>query len=201
RTFDQIAKDKGLEFVIERHKYVPAALTTDPTRLQQILKNLLSNAFKFTAQGRVTLEISMMQKHHLGSIQGPAIALAVKDTGIGIPPDKFNVIFEAFQQADMGTSRKFGGTGLGLGISREIAGLLGGEIGVESTLNEGSTFTLYHPLERTAASSQTRILTPDALRLPRKQASREIVMPAAYEVVRDDRESIETSDRVLLIIE
>ncbi|HZT12081.1 MAG TPA: response regulator, partial [Candidatus Baltobacteraceae bacterium] len=201
RTFDQIAKDKGLEFVIERHRDVPAALTTDPTRLQQILKNLLSNAFKFTAQGRVTLEISLMQKHHLGSIQGPAIAFAVKDTGIGIPPDKFNVIFEAFQQADMGTSRKFGGTGLGLAISREIAGLLGGEIGVESTLNEGSTFTLYHPLERSAASSQIRVLAPEMLKTPRKPATREIELPEGYELVRDDRGSIEATDRVLLIIE
>src|SRR5579872_3245271 len=137
RTFDQIAKDKGLGFLIKRAPDVPSTLSTDPTRLQQILKNLLSNAFKFTSEGSVTMSISIMTDHYFANVQGPVVAFAVTDTGIGIPSDKFNIIFEAFQQVDTGTSRKFGGTGLGLAISREIAGLLGGEIGVESNGTSG----------------------------------------------------------------
>jgi CheY-like chemotaxis protein/signal transduction histidine kinase len=206
RTFDQIAKDKGLEFIIRRHEDVPDNLLTDPTRLQQILKNLLSNAFKFTTEGRVTLDISLQRNHHLPNVQGPVVAFSVHDTGIGIPPDKFNVIFEAFQQADMGTSRKFGGTGLGLAISREIAGLLGGEIGVESTLAKGSTFTLFHPLERSVTPSAIRGGTPEYKReTVRETVSRETlvrdVMPLTLEAIHDDRDSVESTDRVLLIIE
>ena len=121
RTFDQIAQDKNLDFIIRRDEDLPKALLTDPTRLQQILKNLLSNAFKFTNEGSVSLHIGTLREHDIAGIAGPAVAFSVTDTGIGIPHEKFNVIFEAFQQADMGTSRKFGGTGLGLAISREIA--------------------------------------------------------------------------------
>jgi HAMP domain-containing protein/CheY-like chemotaxis protein/signal transduction histidine kinase len=198
RTFDQIAKDKGLEFVIRRQEDVQEGLLTDPTRLQQILKNLLSNAFKFTVEGSVTLDISLVREHHLSSVQGPAIAFAVSDTGIGIPPDKFNVIFEAFQQADMGTSRKFGGTGLGLAISREIAGLLGGEISVESTLGEGSTFTLYHPVERNVALAARM---PEGRVARREVASSLEPLPESLALIHDDRDSIESTDRVLLIIE
>jgi HAMP domain-containing protein/CheY-like chemotaxis protein/signal transduction histidine kinase len=203
RTFDQIAKDKGLEFIIRRHEDVPDSLLTDPTRLQQILKNLLSNAFKFTTEGRVTLDVSLIRDHHLPLVQGPVIAFSVSDTGIGIPPDKFNVIFEAFQQADMGTSRKFGGTGLGLAISREIAGLLGGEIGVESSIGAGSTFTLYHPLERNVTPAQVRPFVPMA----RREARRELLagidtdLPPALEAIHDDRDRVDSTDRVLLIIE
>ena len=206
RTFNQIATDKGLTFNIKRHEDVPPALLTDATRLQQILKNLLSNAFKFTTQGGVTMEIALLQNHRLPSIKGPAVAFAVSDTGIGIPPDKFNVIFEAFQQADMGTSRKFGGTGLGLAISREIAGLLGGEIGVESTLGEGSTFTFYHPLERAASLAAFRSFasigeahTPDEF--SGRAPARSLEVPASLEAIVDDRDRIESSDRVLLVIE
>ncbi|HET7814279.1 MAG TPA: response regulator, partial [Candidatus Baltobacteraceae bacterium] len=200
RTFDQIAKDKGLDFIIRRHEDVPQSVATDPTRLQQILKNLLSNAFKFTVDGSVTLDISIVRDHHLSSVQGPAIAFSVTDTGIGIPPDKFNVIFEAFQQADMGTSRKFGGTGLGLAISREIAGLLGGEIGVESTIGQGSTFTLYHPLERNVAAGTVRTFVPETRR-EQTRAGVEQEKSPAMESIHDDRNGIESSDRVLLIIE
>ncbi len=201
RTFDQIAKDKGLEFVIRRHDNVPATLLTDPTRLQQILKNLLSNAFKFTGEGRVTLDISLISEHRLASVQGPAIAFCVRDTGIGIPHDKFNVIFEAFQQADMGTSRRFGGTGLGLAISREIAGLLGAEIGVESTLGEGSTFTLFHPLERSLGGSVVRaILPPRQFERQEPAGLRDLIVPS-IQAIHDDRDTIESTDRSLLIIE
>jgi CheY-like chemotaxis protein/HAMP domain-containing protein/putative methionine-R-sulfoxide reductase with GAF domain len=202
RTFDQIAKDKGLEFVIRRHEDLPDTLPTDPTRLQQILKNLLSNAFKFTSEGRVTLDIALIREHHLTSVQGPVVAFSVRDTGIGIPHDKFNVIFEAFQQADMGTSRKFGGTGLGLAISREIAGLLGAEIGIESSVGEGSTFVLYHPLERTLGGGVVRAVVSE-----KPRAAREALPPhemegaSTLQAIHDDRESIESADRSLLIIE
>ncbi|MDQ2872437.1 MAG: response regulator, partial [Candidatus Eremiobacteraeota bacterium] len=201
RTFDQIAKDKGLDFIIRRDEGVPPALLTDPTRLQQILKNLLSNAFKFTTTGSVTLRVFLVRDHHISNVQGPLVGLSVTDTGIGIPPDKFNVIFEAFQQADMGTSRKFGGTGLGLAISREIAGLLGGEIGVESTLGEGSTFTLYHPLTRNipaAARTAFQRIEPEApVEAP---AFDEYEVPSLI-AIHDDRDAIESTDRALLIIE
>jgi HAMP domain-containing protein/signal transduction histidine kinase/DNA-binding response OmpR family regulator len=201
RTFDQIAKDKALEFVVNRGQDVPESLLTDPTRLQQILKNLLSNAFKFTGEGRVTLDIALVRNHKLASVAGPAVAFAVHDTGIGIPHEKFNVIFEAFQQADMGTSRKFGGTGLGLAISREIAGLLGGEITVESTIGEGSTFTLYHPLERSVGGAMVRARMPDKP-YERRISKREIEsLPPSLQAIHDDRESVETTDRSLLIIE
>ncbi|HUN30289.1 MAG TPA: HAMP domain-containing protein, partial [Alphaproteobacteria bacterium] len=177
RTFNQIAADKDLEFIITRDHDVPDSITTDPTRLQQVLKNLLSNAFKFTADGSVTLHIKAAHDRSL-PVPGPAVAFAVTDTGIGIAQDKYNVIFEAFQQADMGTSRKFGGTGLGLSICREIAALLGGEIAVESAVGAGSTFTFFHPAQR--ARSSTQAVTPR---------------------VHDDRAAIEPGDRMLLVIE
>jgi two-component system chemotaxis sensor kinase CheA len=134
RTFDPIAADKGLTFAIDADPSLPAAILTDEQRLEQILRNLLSNAFKFTEQGGVTLRIRRLADER--------VSFAVSDTGVGIPPEKLRVIFEAFQQADGTTSRKYGGTGLGLSISRELAKALGGEIQVSSTVGEGTTFTL-----------------------------------------------------------
>src|SRR5437868_12253339 len=137
RSFHQLAQDKNLGFFIERSDHLTPTLVTDDKRLQQILMNLLSNAFKFTAQGNVVLRISPAaadEKYYLESLNRTpdVIAFSVSDTGIGIPADKQKIIFEAFQQADGTTSRKYGGTGLGLSISREIARLLGGEIRVTS---------------------------------------------------------------------
>jgi CheY-like chemotaxis protein/signal transduction histidine kinase len=150
RTFRQIAIDKGLGFEIELVTGVPPAIYTDPRRLQQVLKNLLANAFKFTDKGKVVLRVELVTTGWSidnKSLNGAdtVIAFAVTDTGIGIAPNKQKIIFEAFQQADGTTSRKYGGTGLGLSISREIARLLGGEIRVNSALGKGSTFTLFLP--------------------------------------------------------
>jgi PAS domain S-box-containing protein len=137
-TFRQLAREKGVRLGIERAPGTPQRIETDARRLQQILKNLLSNAFKFTSRGSVTLRIA---------VEGAArLSFAVTDTGIGIPEDKQEVIFEAFKQADDTTSRQYGGSGLGLAISREFARLLGGEIRVQSRPGEGSTFTLFIPL-------------------------------------------------------
>jgi two-component system chemotaxis sensor kinase CheA len=149
RTFDQVARDKGLEFALSVDASLPHALQTDGKRLQQIIKNLLSNAFKFTARGSVAL--------HIGPVPAEAgapeaVAFSVSDTGIGIPAHKQQVIFEAFQQADGTTSREYGGTGLGLSISRELARVLGGEIRVASEPGRGSTFTLLLPMAHRPAT-------------------------------------------------
>jgi PAS domain S-box-containing protein len=138
RSFRQVAQDKGLRFSIELDPAAPAAIRTDMPRLKQVLKNLLANAIKFTKHGGVSLRIAPAESGRL--------AFSVADTGIGIPPDKQKLIFEAFQQADGTTSRHYGGTGLGLSISRELTRLLGGEIRLVSEPGKGSTFTLYLPV-------------------------------------------------------
>ncbi|HYR37270.1 MAG TPA: MASE1 domain-containing protein [Burkholderiales bacterium] len=144
-TFRQVAQEKRLQFVIEIAPDLPATIRTDATRLKQILKNLLANAFKFTPRGSVRLRVAPRGEK--------SVAFEVSDTGIGIPADKQQMIFEAFQQADGSTSRKYGGTGLGLSISRELTRLLGGELELASEPGQGSTFTLVLPLsdQRTAA--------------------------------------------------
>src|SRR5262245_56698674 len=157
RTFNHLAEAKGLEFVIQLQPDLPRAIHTDAKRLQQIVKYLLSNAFKFTRHGRVELTIGPAGPD-VGILdgRGPAIAFAVSDTGIGIPAEKQQIIFEAFQQADGSTSRTYGGTGLGLAISRELSRLLGGEIHLVSSAGHGSTFTLYLPMTYTAPAAARR---------------------------------------------
>jgi len=153
RTFRHMADAKKINFSVDLAENLPLSMKTDTTRLQQILKNLLSNAFKFTANGRVALRIHVAESgwttdHPILSYAGAALAFSVTDTGVGISADKLQLIFEAFQQADGSTARKYGGTGLGLSISRELARLLSGEIRVESELGAGSTFTLYLPFQQ-----------------------------------------------------
>ena len=153
RTFRHMAEAKHLGFSVELKENLPTAMMTDTTRLQQVLKNLLSNAFKFTTHGQVSLSISLVNSgfssDHPNLLHADAVlSFAVSDSGVGIAADKLQLIFEAFQQADGSTARKYGGTGLGLSISRELARLLGGEIRVESAVGNGSTFTLFLPYNR-----------------------------------------------------
>jgi CheY-like chemotaxis protein len=155
QTFRHMADQKGLGFDIKLAKEVPGLMYTDINRLHQILKNLLSNAFKFTEQGQVELAIRLSEGTNP---KDTFLAFSVKDTGIGIPEEKQSLIFEAFQQADGTTSRKYGGTGLGLTISREIARLLGGWIEVQSKPGVGSTFTLFLPQNYSVSESRQQIL-------------------------------------------
>jgi PAS domain S-box-containing protein len=151
RTFRQVAQEKKLEFTFTVDAAVPAEIQTDQKRLQQILRNLLANGVKFTKEGSVSLHIEPVRfgwtpGHERLDRALEVVAFRVKDTGIGVPDDKKEIIFEPFQQGDGSTSRRYGGTGLGLSISSKFAQLLGGEIRVESTPGKGSTFTLYLPV-------------------------------------------------------
>ena len=200
RTFRQLAADKHLAFNVEFGETLPAAISTDEKRLQQIVLNLLSNAFKFTARGGVTLAVNVATggwsaNHPILRAGEPAIAIAVSDTGIGIPPDKQKLIFEAFQQADGTTSRKYGGTGLGLSISREIARLLGGELQVHSNPGEGSTFTLFVPLQAAAVASTG---TGTSARYDNSGAMVPNALPAPF-AIADDRDELGDSTFVLIV--
>ena len=148
--FDPVAAKKNLTFEVHTDPDVPPIISTDGQRLQQIWKNLLSNAFKFTEQGSVTVRIELAHPEKVEELFGlevgvPVLSISVTDTGIGIPLDKQKIIFEAFQQVDGTTNRQYGGTGLGLSICREFTRLLGGAIDVQSEPHKGSTFTLYIP--------------------------------------------------------
>jgi len=158
RTFRHIAADKGLEFNIELASNLPRSINTDSKRLLQVLKNLLSNAFKFTEKGGVTVRMETAasgwnpENRNLNRADR-VIAFSVSDTGIGIPAGKQKIIFEAFQQADGTTSRKYGGTGLGLAIARWIVEAHGGQITVESQVGKGSTFTVWLPAAKLPAEA------------------------------------------------
>ena len=202
RTFAQFAQDKKLDFSVDLDPALPRSMHTDDKRLQQVIKNLLSNAFKFTEKGHIRLRIKnatagwSMGNDALNKASG-VLAFEVEDTGIGIPEEKQRIIFEAFQQADGTTSRKYGGTGLGLSISREITRLLGGELTVVSTPGKGSTFTLYLPLNF-VPSTQSLSRLPGTMR----SSSAGIVVPdVVEEAVMDDRENIHRGDPVVLIVE
>ena len=203
RTFAQLAQNKRLDFSVDLNRDLPRSIYTDDKRLQQVIKNLLSNAFKFTEKGRVSLRIAKATSgwsagnESLNNAES-VVAFSVEDTGIGIPDEKQRIIFEAFQQADGTTSRKYGGTGLGLSISREITRMLGGELTVRSEPGKGSTFTLYLPGSFAPVAATASRLPTTSMR-----AALTSMVPhdAFEESVSDDRESINRGDPVVLIVE
>jgi HAMP domain-containing protein/CheY-like chemotaxis protein/signal transduction histidine kinase len=206
RTFRHEADSRQLTFDLDLDPKLGRGIITDSKRLMQVLKNLLSNAFKFTEKGGVRVSVAPVSggwspEHPVLKNAGTVVAFEVSDTGIGIPFEKQRIIFEAFQQADASTSRKYGGTGLGLAISRELAYLLGGEIQLRSTPGLGSTFTLYLPISYAGPSLPTKIRTGEkaeagvvrlpAVRLPERP----------IEEIPDDRTSVQADDTTLLIVE
>ncbi|HEV2777166.1 MAG TPA: response regulator, partial [Solirubrobacteraceae bacterium] len=212
RAFASVAEQKGLDFEVRTTDEAPAEVFTDEQRLQQVLRNLLSNAFKFTESGRVELVLDA------APADSPyTLSVTVRDTGIGIAADKLRLIFEAFQQADGTTSRRFGGTGLGLSISREITRALGGEIRVQSTAGEGSCFELLLPAYSEAVAAAEPALPAAAVATDAADAAElAFSAPAAaaalapgvalpddgdLPVVDDDRGRIAPGDRVALIVE
>jgi CheY-like chemotaxis protein/signal transduction histidine kinase/HAMP domain-containing protein len=204
RTFNHEAERKGLSFDVQVDTRLGRSILTDSKRLQQVLKNLLSNAFKFTSQGGVRVNVSSAPggwtpDHPVLSHAGTVVSFEVSDTGIGIPTEKQRIIFEAFQQADASTSRKYGGTGLGLAISRELAYLLGGEIQLSSSPGVGSSFTLYLPLQYVGPATSDRASEPQPVVVPRFPSVRVPERPA--EVVPDDRDEVHPDDSTLLIVE
>jgi HAMP domain-containing protein/CheY-like chemotaxis protein/signal transduction histidine kinase len=209
RPFRHEAESRKLAFEVDADAHLARSLVTDSKRLQQVLKNLLSNAFKFTEHGGIRLSVAPATRgwtpHHpiLSSAAG-VIAFEVSDTGIGIPAEKQRIIFEAFQQADAGTSRKYGGTGLGLAISRELASLLGGEIQLRSTPGAGSSFTLYLPQTYVGPATSGVSSASDA---PHHRPL--LTSPVAAfslpeitgETIEDDRNKLHPGDAILLIVE
>lgn len=221
QKFQHLAEKKGIGFTVRMTDKVPKTLYTDGQRLKQIINNLLANAVKFTSQGEVKLEIQRADPHEFR----PAVAgaseflkFSVSDTGIGIPKDKQEVIFEAFQQADGTTSRRYGGTGLGLTISRQLVRLLGGEITLHSEMGQGSTFTIYLPitvpgergkLSRTGMSERNmadRIEESSSTPVISKQNMNAVSSSAIWsrstpDPLPDDRDNLQPQDRILLIVE
>lgn len=197
--FSPMAKEKKIDFIVNVEDQLPSQIETDKMRLEQVLKNLLSNALKFTAQGSVQLNIERLKDNN------SFVSFSVKDTGIGIPPDKQALIFEAFQQADGSTRRKYGGTGLGLSISRELTKLLGGEIKVTSEAGKGSEFTIYIPINKSVASQkpveteeQTAKIETKPVAEPSTKGHRIDKIPKA---LPDDRKEVHANDKTILIIE
>jgi CheY-like chemotaxis protein/signal transduction histidine kinase/HAMP domain-containing protein len=221
RSFRQVADTKGLRFRVDVDPEMAPTVRTDPKRLQQVLRNLLSNAFKFTERGEVRLTIARAASgwtpgHPVLDAASDVVSFEVRDTGIGIPREKHRIVFDAFQQADGTTSRKYGGTGLGLSISREIARLLGGEIRLESEPGKGSTFTLYLPGTHSGVTSAfprpaaagARAALPAGARAPAAPAPRngeaeDVDVAQALEPsdLPDDRDSVAAGDAVVLVVE
>ena len=206
-TFKPISETKNLNFEIEIDEELPEMMETDIQRLNQILKNLLSNAFKFTEKGEVRLKIERLRNLANNPIRGTdaVIAFSIEDTGIGIPKNTQSLIFEAFQQAEGSTSRKYGGTGLGLSISKGFAELLGGTITVESELGKGSAFTLYLPFKykEAAKSMEENTAVAEVNSVYTAAATTKAMLNTDIEekVIEDDRHTIQPGDRVILVIE
>ena len=213
RTFRHVADAKGLRFKIDLDPALPPSMSTDIQRLEQVIRNLLSNAFKFTEKGQVVLSVASVtggwSTDNESLKRSPSVvAFSVSDTGVGIAPEKQQIIFEAFQQADGSTSRKYGGTGLGLAISREIARLLGGEIRVASAVGQGSTFTLFLPQGitpvRVARPGMSQYLRPALPPVTVETVTENPVLNLSSGealVLEDDRGKIAPGDPVLLIVE
>jgi signal transduction histidine kinase/CheY-like chemotaxis protein/HAMP domain-containing protein len=215
RTFRHVAEGKGVSFKIDIDSTLPAEVRTDAQRLDQVLKNLLSNAFKFTERGFVNLRVSRASGGWTagnGNLDraDTVFAFSVSDSGIGIPADKQNTIFEPFLQADGSTSRKYGGTGLGLAISRELARVLGGEIRVESAEGRGSTFTLFLPQNYTAIPTERTLTSPEVEvqaehaahnGVGTETANGEVAPVLSDFTIEDDRTNVLPGERVVLIIE
>jgi len=225
-TFKPISEARHLRFTIETDPRLPMSMETDLQRLNQILKNLLSNSFKFTEKGEVKLRIYQADGNwkqgnpNLDNAE-KVVAFAISDTGIGIPQEKQNIIFEAFQQAEGSTSRKYGGTGLGLSISRGLAELLGGTIELESSPSRGSTFTLfvpienapgvisretsdnlnaYHQLQLGSDSGEIDTLL-NSLRVTNEDAGKMTIVSEMINDAGDDRHAIQAGDKIVLIVE
>jgi len=206
RPFRHEMETRQLSFDVQIDPELPPTMNTDAKRLQQVMKNLLSNAFKFTEKGGVRMRVSAAKSgwslnHPVLGQAGGVIAFEVSDTGIGIMPEKQKIIFEAFQQADASTSRRYGGTGLGLAISRELSSLLGGEIHLRSVPGVGSTFTLFLPLKYVGSANASRRTSTGTTG---KETANFVISNAAerpVEQIADDRLSIEPGDPILLIVE
>jgi CheY-like chemotaxis protein len=201
RTFNHVAQEKKLGFDIHLEPGLPASIHTDGGKLEQVVNNLLSNAFKFTSAGQVSVKISRPAtdaRLPAGLDGRHAIAIAVTDSGIGIPAEKFQRVFHAFEQVDASTSRQYGGTGLGLAISRRIAVLLGGDIVLHSVPGEGSTFTIFLPEVAPDTGSQGEVVTFE-------QAAAEATLPLSpaliAETIDDDRHALNPGDTAILVVE
>jgi CheY-like chemotaxis protein len=206
RPFKHEADTRKLVFDTEIDPHLGRSIVTDSKRLQQVLKNLLSNAFKFTEHGGVRLSVTAAvggwsTDHPMLSQAPGVVAFEVSDSGIGIPIEKQKIIFEAFQQADASTSRKYGGTGLGLAISRELSNLLGGEIQLRSTPGKGSTFTLYLPVKYAGPASGNRMIQEPPQRAHAPAMLPPLAPDRIVEAISDDRMEIEPGDSILLIVE
>ena len=206
RPFKHEAENRRLTFEVHTDPLLARSVVTDSKRLQQVLKNLLSNAFKFTELGGVRLSVSVAKSgwsedHPILSKAATVVAFEVTDTGIGIPYDKQRIIFEAFQQADAGTSRKYGGTGLGLAISRELASLLGGEIQLRSAPTRGSTFTLYLPQTYVGPSGASSPERNHSAAVSPAQMAVAGIAEHPVEKIPDDRDNLLPDDAILLIVE
>ncbi len=209
RPFRHEAENRRLQFDVVISPNLDRSIVTDSKRLQQVLKNLLSNAFKFTSEGGVKLSVSPAASgwnadHPILRNAPTVVSFEVSDTGIGIPPEKQRIIFEAFQQADAGTSRKYGGTGLGLAISRELANLLGGEIQLRSAPGHGSVFTLFLPLTYLGGTTSKSASANTADGVPYNAAAQAVVLRGPdrqNEQVPDDRDTLTEGDSIVLIVE
>ncbi len=201
RTFAHVAEEKHLDFEVHIEPDLPPVLHTDGARLEQVANNLIGNAFKFTTRGGVRVRIGRPDPAFPvpQALTGqPLIAIAVSDTGIGIPQDKFDRIFHAFEQVDASTSRQYGGTGLGLAICRRIAALLGGDITLHSEAGTGSTFTVLLPEHPPVATPTTSPRSASGPTLPSMRQHAPGLLP---ETIEDDRQRLEPGDVSILVIE